>query len=440
LNGYLLKQSSSGIYCSLDGGLFMKEKQVFVRNLQYYKFCAYGFLKDLRFYEPFIMLVFLGKGLSFVQIGTLYAVREIFINVMEIPSGLLADTMGRRLTMIASFASYIFSFLIFYAAQDFKILLLAMIAYAFGDAFRTGTHKAMIFDYLHMNGWDDQRTHYYGHTRAWSQRGAALSALIAAFLVFWQGSYAPIFLFTIIPYVLNMVLILSYPKALDGPRHTSDRTLKQEFTKVARSLLDSLKNGKMLKAISSQALLSGYYKAFKDYLQPILKAFTLSLPILLGLAEQERTAIMIGIVYFLLYLSTAFASSRSGKFSERFKELATPLNLTLLVGLVLGLLSGLFLHLSFSAIAVLLYLGIYLLENLRKPMGIAYVSSHMKQDSLASALSVESQVESIFAAVIAMLLGLFSTLFGIGLGILIVSALCLVVSFFLQLQKKESAV
>ena len=414
----------------------MNEPQKFVRNLQYYKFCAYGFLKDLRFYEPFLMLVFLGKGLSYVQIGTLYAIREISINIMEIPSGLLADTLGRRLTMIVSFASYIFSFLIFYAAQDFKILLFAMVAYAFGDAFRTGTHKAMIFDYLHSKGWDNQRTHYYGHTRAWSQRGAALSALLAAFLVFWQGSYAPIFLFTIIPYMLNMVLILSYPKSLDGPRHTSDRTIRDEFSKVVSSLLDSLKNRKMLQAISSQALFTGYYKAFKDYLQPILKAFALSLPVLLGLAEQERTALMIGIVYFLLYLATAFASSRSGKFSEHFKELATPLNLILLLGLVLGLLSGLFLHLSFSAIAVLLYLGIYLLENLRKPMGIAYVSAQMKQDSLASALSVESQVESLFAAIIALLLGLFSTLFGIGLGISIVSGICLVLGLFLQLPNK----
>ena len=49
----------------------------FERNGQYYKFCAYGFLKNLKFYEPFLILFFLEKGLTFLQIGVLYAIREI---------------------------------------------------------------------------------------------------------------------------------------------------------------------------------------------------------------------------------------------------------------------------------------------------------------------------------------------------------------------------
>lgn len=413
------------------------QQQAFVRNLQYAKFCAYGFLKDLRFYEPFMMLIFLDKGLTYLGIGTLYAVREVFINVMEIPSGLLADALGRRLSMVLSFLSYIAAFLVFYVADQFLLLLVAMVAYAFGDAFRTGTHKAMIFDYLHMQGWEKQKAHYYGHTRAWSQRGAALSALIAAFLVFWQGSYKPIFLFTIIPYVLNLLLILSYPKALDGPRHESTQTVAQEFKGVFVSLAKSMKSWKMVRTISNQALYTGYYKAFKDYLQPILQSFALGFPVLLAYQDQQRTAVLVGIVYFILYSVTAFASSKSGVLADRFGSLATPLNITLLVGITLGLASGLLLHLAIPALAVVLYLGIYVLENLRKPMGIAYVSERMDKASLASALSVESQAESMFSAIIAFLLGWLSTLFGVGLGIFTVSALCLVLALLLKLPKEE---
>ena len=54
----------------------------FKRNVQFYKFCLYGFLKNLRFYEPFLMLFFLEKGLDFLQIGTLHAAREICINII----------------------------------------------------------------------------------------------------------------------------------------------------------------------------------------------------------------------------------------------------------------------------------------------------------------------------------------------------------------------
>ncbi len=412
-------------------------KQTFTKNLQYAKFCAYGFLKDLRFYEPFMLLVFLDKGLSYLEIGTLYATREVLINLMEVPSGIFADSVGRRLTMVFSFLAYILAFITFYFADRFEILLLAMAAYAFGDAFRTGTHKAMIFDYLRLNGWEDQKTYYYGHTRAWSQRGAALSALIAALLVLYQGSYAPIFLFTIIPYVLNLFLILSYPKNLDGKRHTSDKRITEEFVSVLRSLIASMKSLAMVRTISSQALYTGYYKAFKDYLQPLLQTLALSLPIFLAWEDQKRTALVIGIVYSILYATTAFASSKSGAFSSHFNGLATPLNLTLLIGVTLGLVSGLLLHLSYVVLAVVLYLGIYILENLRKPMGIAYVSERMDQTSLASGLSVESQAESLFAAAIALLLGWLSNLFGVGLGIMSVSLICLLLGLVLRLPQES---
>ena len=111
---------------------------------------------------------------------------------------------------------------------------------------------------------------------------------------------------------------------------------------------------------------------------------------LLSWREQERTALVVGLVYFVLYLATSYASRSSGRFSERFASLARPLNLTLLGGLGLGLASGLSYGLGLIAPAALLYTGIYVIENLRKPMGIAYVSELMNQDALATALSAES--------------------------------------------------
>jgi MFS family permease len=405
--------------------------------VQFYKFCAYGFLKNLRFFEPFLMLFFLEKGLDFLQIGTLYAAREVCVNIIEIPSGVIADSMGRRRSMAVSFLSYIVSFVVFFFSQSYWVLFLAMLVFAGGEAFRTGTHKAMIFDYLKMHNWGHLKTHYYGHTRAWSQAGAALSALIAAFLVFWQGSYAPVFLFTIIPYVLDLFLILSYPANLDGPRHTSDKTVASEFSSVIKSLIKSLKSRELLRAIANQSLYSGYYKAFKDYLQPILKNFALALPVLLALQDDQRTALITGFVYAILYLITAYASRSSGKLSERFETLAVPLNSMLFMGILFGVVSGIAYWLGAPLLAIILYVGIYVMENLRKPMGIAYVTERMDEASLASALSVESQAETLFAVVIALMLGFFSNLWGLGLGLLVVSGICLILALFLRLPKLQ---
>ncbi len=414
-------------------------KEEFEKNVQYYKFCAYGFLKDLRFYEPFMMLFFLEKGLDFLQIGSLYALREIAINVMEIPSGVIADVLGRRRVMAVSFLSYILSFVVFFASRSYGFLALAMLAYAFGDAFRTGTHKAMIFDYLESRQWAHLKTHYYGHTRAWSQRGAAVSALIAAALVFWQGSYAPVFLFTIIPYVLDLLLILSYPAFLDGSRSTKRKTLSAEVRSVLASLKSSLANPDAVRAIANQSLYSGYYKACKDYIQPLLKAMALVLPVMGAFAEQERTAVLGGLVYSLLFVLTSIASSSAGSFSRRFSSLAVPLNLTLYAGIVFGFASGILNGRGLLPAALIVYPGIFIIENLRKPMGIAYVSERMKADSLASALSVESQAETLAAALIAVLLGFLSSRFGPGIALAIVSAVCFILAIVLRLPIKKDA-
>jgi len=233
--------------------------QNFIKDFQYYKFCMYGFLKDLRFFEPFLILFFLEKGFSFLQIGTLYAVREILINIMEIPTGVVADSIGRRRSLILSFFFYIISFIIFFRAGRYAIFIVAMLFYAIGDAFRTGTHKAMIFEYLKIKGWKDQRVHYYGHTRAWSQMGAAVSALIAGIIVFYSGSYQYIFLYSTIPYLLDLFLVWSYPKALDGNMEAVKIDgFKVRTIAVVKEFLYSFGNLHVIKAIANLSVHSGF--------------------------------------------------------------------------------------------------------------------------------------------------------------------------------------
>jgi len=70
-----------------------------------FRFSLYGFLKNLRFFEPFLVLFFRDEGLSFFQIGPLYAVRDISTNLLEIPAGVVADASGRRRSMVISFLS-----------------------------------------------------------------------------------------------------------------------------------------------------------------------------------------------------------------------------------------------------------------------------------------------------------------------------------------------
>jgi MFS family permease len=399
----------------------------FKKDLQYYKFCAYGFFKNLRFFEPFLLLFFLDKGLSFLQIGTLIAIREITINIFEIPTGILADSLGRRRSMISAFVFYIISFVIFYFSGAYWVFVVAILFYAYGDAFRTGTHKAMIFEYLKINGWENQKVHYYGHTRSWSQTGSAVSAVLAAIIVYKTGNYSAVFLISIVPYVIDLFLMTTYPKILEGERQSIERGgIMSTFRQTIGDFIASFRNPAMLRAILTQSVYSGYYKAVKDYLQPVIKTFALSIPLFLYLENEQRSALMVGLIYSIIYILTAFMARHSGRFAERFSNAGRALNVTMLVGLLLGGISGWFFFGNIYLPAVMFYSGVYLIENLRKPIGITLVADRLDRDVLATALSAESQAETLFAALFAPLIGFVADRWGVGQALMVVSGLLIV--------------
>lgn len=369
------------------------------------------------------------KGLTFSLIGVLYAIREISLAIFEIPSGVIADAIGRRKTLIASFFFYIISFIIFYLADQFFLFAAAMLLFAFGDAFRTGVHKAMIYHYLKANQWSNQKIDYYGHTRSWSQVGTAFSALAAGLVVFVSGDYKIIFLASIIPYLLDMILVWSYPKYLDGELKTEiGGSILSRFKSVSSAFFNSFKKLSFIKALTSTSLYTGYFRAIKDYLQPLLKYFALTMPFLAYLTNEKKIAAIVGLIYFFTYLLTALASLKAGAFAAKFKSVSQPLNASILIGFLIGVLTGIAFRYGFFIASIIGFVIILMVENLRKPIGIAAVADLSKERAMATVLSSSSQAKSVIAAILAPLVGFLSDIFDPGTALAVTSIL-LILSF-----------
>jgi len=406
-----------------------------LKNKQYYKFSFYGFFKNLRFFESFLILYFLSKDQSFINIGFLYSIKELTIFIMEIPSGVIADAVGRRRTLIFSFAFYIISFLVFYLAGSFLWFSVAMLFFALAEAFRSGVHKAMIFDYLQQKGWADKKTEYYGHTRSWSQKGSALSALTAAFLVFFTKRYDVVFLVSVVPYFIDMALIFSYPKWLDGELKRVDTvTVRQKFLEVEKAFAQTFRSLKFIRVLFSLSLYTGYYKAVKDYVQPMIRTLALTLPVFMYWHEDQRVAVFVGLFYFITYWLTSWMSRRSGVFLKRFADYKRPMNYTLVTGFMFGILAGGVYLLGWYFASVMGFVGIMLIENLRKPIGVAAVADLTNSHAMATVLSVSSQLQSVFAAIIAPMIGFIADQYGPGAGLAIVSIVLILLFPFYWLQ------
>ena len=397
------------------------------KDLMFHKFRAYGFLKNLRFFDPFLILFFREMGLTFLEIGTLFSIREIATNVLEIPTGIVADAYGRRRSMLASFSSYLLSFALFYLFPHFGVYALAMVLFAFGEAFRSGTHKALILEYLHIKGIEDQKVEYYGHTRAASQFGSAIAALIAAGLVFHTGSYRIVFLASMVPYILELLLMLSYPKELDGVLVVHEGTgvcrIIEQLRSTTTNSLRMLRKGALLRGLLSGASFDAILKSTKDYLQPVLQAQALALPILLSLSGNRRVAIVVGIIYFFIYLGTSFAASHAGMIQQRVRSLTKAANIIYVLGILALMAGGIGVITRVYVVSIIGFLGLYLLQNARKPLLVGYLADLIPRQAMATGLSVKSQLSTLITAALAPLIGFVADRLGIGMSLVIVALL-----------------
>lgn len=404
---------------------------LFKKDRQFYRFAAYGFLKNLRFFEPFIILYFREMGFSFLEIGTLYSIREITTIVCELPTGFVADIYGRRRSMVASMLAYITSFIIFYLFPNFSSFSLAMVLFGIGEACRTGTHKALILEHLRQRNILNLRVDYYGATRGASQLGSALNAILAAGLVFFSGSYRIIFPAAIIPYFINLINLATYPKALDRDlRKTEIRRTWGDFLLVFRDQ-DSRRG------IFNSGVFDAFFKTSQEYLQPILKSLALALPVLMALSGQERTAILVGGVYFLIYLSTSYASRNAGRLSRKIGHKEKTLNLTFIAGAVLLVMAGSSIRVGIPGMAIVFFLLLFLLQNARRPVNITYISEKIAHQAMASGLSAESQIKTLLMAILAPTVGFLADRFDISTALIAAGVAMGILSIGVWLKKNR---
>ncbi len=370
-----------------------------------YRFCFYGLLKNQRYFAPFWILAFLDKGLSFATIGLLIGFREICVALLEIPTGAAADTIGRRWAMILSHVAYVVAFWTFGFTTSVAAVFVAMFAFSIGEAFRTGTHKAIIFAWLKSQGREKEKTQIYGITRSWSQMGSAISVIIAAVLVFWLEDYSVIFWISAVPTSLNIVNFLGYPKSLD---FSGEKKPNRQAAMLAlwQATLQCLTSRNLRRPITESMAYEGMYGASKDYLQPLLQNVALALPLFAAWEETQRTAILIAVVYAILYVLGSFASRYSGPIALALgNEQKAARYLWAAYGAAFALmLVGTMT--PWSGLAIGCFIVLAVMQNLWRPILISRVADEADDHAMATVLSVESQAKSLGISILAPILGL----------------------------------
>ncbi len=172
----------------------------------------------------------------------------------------------------------------------------------------------MIFTWLRLQRRLDEKTKVYGFTRSWSKIGSAVSTVIAVVIVWWAQDYAWVFFLAIIPYVIGLINFAGYPKELEG-KPASRVHLRDVFRHLGKCVADAVRLCGLRRLVVESMSFEGVYKAVEDYLQPVVQSMALGVLAWAWLGETRRSALLIGIVYILLYLGSAIASRHAHRFA-----------------------------------------------------------------------------------------------------------------------------
>lgn len=144
-------------------------------------FSLFRMFFSARFYYPVYTLLFLDFGLTLEQFGILNGIWAVTIVLCEVPSGALADTIGRRTLLVAAGILMFFEMLILLfapiggGAQLFTLFIFNRVFSGMAEAAASGADEALAFDALQVAG----QQKLWGQVLARVQRDTSLAFFFA---------------------------------------------------------------------------------------------------------------------------------------------------------------------------------------------------------------------------------------------------------------------
>src|SRR4029078_3745440 len=202
-------------------------------------------------------------GLSFAQIFTLDAIYMLMFILFEIPSGALADLIGREKALIACLFTLVLAALATGNAQNFLHLFLSFFIWALVFSLISGSSDALLYDSL-------KRENLYhrisGRALFFSTIGLAFAGVTGP-LLFAQQFRLP-YLFSALPFAAALLVMVFYRE----PTVARDRnfSLRNHVRQISQGAQKDFHNRFILWSTGALALVFTVSYTFASSYQPYL--------------------------------------------------------------------------------------------------------------------------------------------------------------------------
>jgi predicted MFS family arabinose efflux permease len=328
---------------------------------------------------PVLILFYTANGLNPTQIFTIQAAFHLAVLLLEVPSGYLADVIGRKKTLVFGSIFFPLGLALYTAGHSFAAFVFAEVVLAVSVSMRSGCDSALLFDSLSQLGREGEYKRFEGRCALVARTGTAVSSVAG-------GLLATVFLR--LPFLVNVAGALFMPPlalSLAEPERE-----KRRSKNPMRDILHICRYCLQQPHIRPVVLFCGLLMA--SQLTALWAYFLLYQELGIGVG-------WFGVLFAVFQLAGALGGARAHAFSERFGA-RTALFLTLLSPIfyvLLGVLPSVWLLPLLPANA--------LLWNLAYPVLLERLNLAVASDVRATVLSLASMAGSVMFIVVSPLFG-----------------------------------
>jgi predicted MFS family arabinose efflux permease len=137
-------------------------------------------------FVPVVVLFWEERGLDLLHVFLLQAIYALGVVVLEVPTGMISDRVGRRASLLFASAIYAGAMLFYAAGAGFLWFLAAELLLALAGALYSGADAALLYDSLAAVGRQAEYPKWEGRCRAVQLGSFSVSNVVGGFVGAWS--------------------------------------------------------------------------------------------------------------------------------------------------------------------------------------------------------------------------------------------------------------
>ena len=214
------------------------------------RYYLYSFLISLHLFSAVLVPFFTDwGGISQGKIQILQSWFMFWIFILEIPTGAIADYIGRKQSLFIGSIVMVAGMLVYGSIPNFQMFLLAEFLFAAGVAFTSGANEALLYDALKEEEKEAQSKNIFGKAHTFHLLAILIAAPIGSFVASKFGLNFPI-LISAIPTFFAAVIALT----IREPKYRSKVSESSRYINIVKDGFKTLINNKELRMLTFNSL------------------------------------------------------------------------------------------------------------------------------------------------------------------------------------------